>query len=102
MNENKTKMYTGLLKVQRSNKSRSKVFRGPSVLVSRAIACSRGSGRGWGAPYDSLMTCWFFKYMIGQRFHYTLKTDLKNHPKILKKLLIEPRTPTKLSHFLIE
>ena len=40
--------------------------------------------------------------MIGQGFHYILKTDLKNHPKIFKKLLFEPRTPTKLSHFLIE
>ena len=73
------------------------------MLVSRAIVCSRGRGRGWGTPYDSLI----FYVLVFQIYDRTgislhIKNRLKNHPKILKKLLIEPRTPTKLSHFSIE
>lgn len=76
MNENK-KMYTGLFKVQRSNKSRSKVFSRTIRVGFKGNSLFQGEGGGGGVlpMIVSFFTCWFFKYMIGQGFHYTLKTD---------------------------
>ena len=92
------------LKCNDQIKADRKYFRGPSVLVSRTIVRSRGRGREWGTPYDSLIF-YVLVFQIYDRTEISLhiknrfEKSSKNCPK---KILIEPRTPTKLSHFLIE
>ena len=48
MNENKKEMYTGILKVQQSNKSRSEVFSGTIRVSFKGHSLFQGEGEGEG------------------------------------------------------
>ena len=59
MNENKKEMYTGILKVQQSNKSRSEVFSRTIRVGFKGHSLFQGEGEGEGGRVIPMIVSFF-------------------------------------------